>query len=837
VLLVSSFAFHFHHWHILVNPIEFSLAFDGACYAWGSNGFGQLGMPSDQDSRLSPRRVDDLKPVCVVSVAAGDRHSVVLTKSGELGKMKIFVDLERILARTDPDFIHTGDVYCWGDNKSAQCAISTASPSCHRPTRVDALAERTCIAISASEFSTLVLTRPPTYAEDSLASLPVNAVYGWGHGNHNPLKVTFTSSGDRSSRSTCVNPISISSAKFHSVALSADGRVYTWGVSSGSLGLDKACNQDGDWSTPKQKGQSTIAPQLVVGMLPEKGGGHAVAVSASSEHTAVITSSGHLYTWGSAYGNSTLGHKGVKWQPSPRKVKRVHRAVGLAAAKEHTVLLIGTSFPSLPNASSSLQAATYKPLSLKEAAAVSICRNVDTSNVIPIACVAQRLNSRPLTAYCQKFIQLNLDGVFDKGSLSDMECLLNNKMALLSSSNAHENYDSTFHPFLYMVANSDDWMRSSPQTLKSLKGCLEKKKKTKKSSSSESNEGNRRMDQEILYDNVKTKHRLHQDQKVDELTVSNKVDENVSKANSRGDASKFYCDVCAASCPDSASYTLHIGGRKHRNRLNHAREEEEREVAKKMMNMKRMQLMNISEKSSDVDAGKHKPYLPAEKLSAWAPQPTNKPRSNSLLGIMNEELKNSPSISVSTPKLKAGRRSSTSTPASGKKLSFTPQPDQASWHVSTTPNSSFSLEAFIPLHDRTPPNKLKSSNAVWATPKPMNKSVPAFPSQNNVKSFADIQKEELDNKQREDHMCHIGDNKWFVQQRDRAASIGEIQQREQEEAEWLLLVEEQKRIEEDIARERKIKAKKEKAKTQRRQQKKSCGKKQAKPAVGKQECT
>jgi alpha-tubulin suppressor-like RCC1 family protein len=45
-------------------------------------------MPSDhnQDSRLSPRRVDDLKSVCVVAVAAGDRHSVVLTKTGEWGK-------------------------------------------------------------------------------------------------------------------------------------------------------------------------------------------------------------------------------------------------------------------------------------------------------------------------------------------------------------------------------------------------------------------------------------------------------------------------------------------------------------------------------------------------------------------------------------------------------------------------------------------------------------------------------------------------------------------------------------------------------------------------------
>ena len=46
-------------------------------------------------SRLSPRRVEgDIKQSFVVAVAAGDRHSVALTKLGE--------------------------VYCWGDNKSGQ---------------------------------------------------------------------------------------------------------------------------------------------------------------------------------------------------------------------------------------------------------------------------------------------------------------------------------------------------------------------------------------------------------------------------------------------------------------------------------------------------------------------------------------------------------------------------------------------------------------------------------------------------------------------------------------------------------------------------------------------
>ena len=89
---------------------------DGAVFAWGSNGFGQLGIHSsrgnssqnNQDgaasggSRLSPRRVEgELKHSFVVVVACGERHSVALTRLGE--------------------------VYCWGDNKKGQLGVINVS--------------------------------------------------------------------------------------------------------------------------------------------------------------------------------------------------------------------------------------------------------------------------------------------------------------------------------------------------------------------------------------------------------------------------------------------------------------------------------------------------------------------------------------------------------------------------------------------------------------------------------------------------------------------------------------------------------------------------------------
>lgn len=89
----------------------------GSVYAWGSNRFGQLGLATSgrEDAgtaRCLPRRVDDLKNVYCVDVAAGARHSVALTKQGE--------------------------VYVWGDNTAGQLALNRRTGT-HKVQRVEAL--------------------------------------------------------------------------------------------------------------------------------------------------------------------------------------------------------------------------------------------------------------------------------------------------------------------------------------------------------------------------------------------------------------------------------------------------------------------------------------------------------------------------------------------------------------------------------------------------------------------------------------------------------------------------------------------------------------------------
>ena len=73
----------------------------------------------------------------------------------------------------------------------------------------------------------------------------------------------------------------------------------------------------------------------------------AIAVSACSTHTAVISLSGQVYTWGTTKTNGSLGVEGRKHIAVPVKVEGVRMCVGVAVGQEHTVLLSAFGRPPL----------------------------------------------------------------------------------------------------------------------------------------------------------------------------------------------------------------------------------------------------------------------------------------------------------------------------------------------------------------------------------------------------------------------------------------------------------------------------------------------------------
>jgi len=333
--------------------------FDGDVFAWGSNRFKQLGVELKQQREIvcSPRRVERLRRRFVIQVGAGDRHSVALS--------------------------HCGEVYSWGDNRAGQLGKCSQSPD-----RVESLKHLKGIAISASELSSLVLCH-----DKEKFSEVQNSVYTFGHGNVKPVKICFGK----------VNPVRIACAKYHNAIITSEGEVYTWGLHSDPLGTKK-CETN------------ITAPQLVTGMLSINGGGHAVAVAASESHTAVLCDKGNLYTWGAANFDKILGHEGRRYQPLPRRVPGVYRAVQLALAKEHTVLLVATYKPSIPlfDKESTLQLLCERQLALK----------VDIFNVLWALQVAQRLYSQYLIEFCKSFLRRNIDAVLAYSKKEDLYLFL-----------------------------------------------------------------------------------------------------------------------------------------------------------------------------------------------------------------------------------------------------------------------------------------------------------------------------------------------------------------------------------------------------------------------------
>lgn len=121
--------------------------------------------------------------------------------------------------------------------------------------------------------------------------------------------------------------VAVSAAKFHSVALTDSGAVYTWGFGrSGRLGHGDSLIHSGVGAA--------ILPRAVAGL----GGVRVVAVAAGKHHTLAAADAGDVYSWGSNR-DGRLGYTQVDTQPTPRKVTALskQRVVAVACANKHSL--------------------------------------------------------------------------------------------------------------------------------------------------------------------------------------------------------------------------------------------------------------------------------------------------------------------------------------------------------------------------------------------------------------------------------------------------------------------------------------------------------------------
>jgi len=207
-------------------------------YSWG---FGQLRGADDDDLLSTPVRVSPL--VNVTAVAVGEWWSLAVTADG--------------------------DVYSWGFNMCGQLGDGTED---HRliPALVSALDEVHVTAVAAGIGHGLALTAD-------------GDVYSWGYNAHGRLGDGIDDHRSVPALVSALDEVhvtAIAAGSGHSLAVTADGDVYSWGFNKyGRLG-------DG------------ITDRFVPALVSALDEVHVTAVAAGSGHSLALTADGEVYSWG-----------------------------------------------------------------------------------------------------------------------------------------------------------------------------------------------------------------------------------------------------------------------------------------------------------------------------------------------------------------------------------------------------------------------------------------------------------------------------------------------------------------------------------------------------------
>ena len=169
-----------------------ALTGDGAVFTWGKGGFGCLGHGEDLSNQLLPKKIEAFADQRVVALSAGAHHSLALTADGT--------------------------VWSWGYGGFGQLGHGDQQ---HQllPKKIEAFSGQRVVAVSAG-------------GTNSLATTTDGAVWSWGRGNFGKLghgdeqlqllpKKVEAFAGQR--------VLAVSAGGYHSLALTGDGAVFTWG--------------------------------------------------------------------------------------------------------------------------------------------------------------------------------------------------------------------------------------------------------------------------------------------------------------------------------------------------------------------------------------------------------------------------------------------------------------------------------------------------------------------------------------------------------------------------------------------------------------------------------
>lgn len=325
------------------NQHVLALAEDGSVFSWGNGADGRLGH-GDVALVNAPKVISGLADVNIVQVRAGNSFSAVLDSSGkvwafgkgnegQLGngfthevKEPIVVGgvLDGLeITRLGVGAFHvmvvssTGEMYSWGRNLRGQLGLNTSVKKKLWPELVS----------GAPVFVSLC-----GGWDHSLGLTGDGLVYSWGNGYEGNRPATGLGHVDNILVPTLIETlreysiVRIGSGWDHSMAITKEGKLYLWGSNgNGILGNGSTVNV----STPTLLAGSELCKDKIVW------------VEGGQNHTACVTDRGQLWTWGSFLGSESSTP--VLCDPSSQNLFQ-----SLACGDKCTFALSCDSVPNVP---------------------------------------------------------------------------------------------------------------------------------------------------------------------------------------------------------------------------------------------------------------------------------------------------------------------------------------------------------------------------------------------------------------------------------------------------------------------------------------------------------
>eukprot|EP00501_MAST-03F_sp_TOSAG23-6_P001348 GSMAST32.ASY1.ANO1.1397.1 assembled CDS len=297
-----------------------ALTFENETFTWGYGGDGRLGHGDEKDVLVLyvPKALQSLKHIQIKTVVCGELHTAALTVDGELytwglGKngrlgheIEISTTPHHKTRSMDPQLIFTdvacgglhtaaisidGSVWMWGLGKDGRLGHGDeANVLC--PKKVQSFTEPISQVICGGHHS---------------AALSVSGtVFTWGFDDDGRLghgEVGHKFIPTKVENLDAMNIVMIACGCWHSAALTSEGAVYTWGsCKSGQLG--------------QAHRNSAPIPRVVL----EGIGGGVKRIACGTAHTAALTDTGELYTWGKC-DHGRLGYDCKMDQTTPKLVE------------------------------------------------------------------------------------------------------------------------------------------------------------------------------------------------------------------------------------------------------------------------------------------------------------------------------------------------------------------------------------------------------------------------------------------------------------------------------------------------------------------------------------